>query len=386
MYKKCVTYPARQRYYGGLKKMKKSLIFAAAALAVTGAAQAQQPAATSVTIYGIVDASVEYLSNANAAGQSLTRVPSLAGGMFPSRLGFRGSEDLGGGLRAVFTLENGFTPDTGTFGQGGRLFGRQANVGLAGDWGAVTIGRNYNMLFWSTFDSDILGPSLYGLGALDPYIPNARTDNSIAYKGTFNGLTAGATYSFGRDGSNAGGPAATNCAGENAADRSACTEWSAMLRYDTKAWGVIAGYDRLKGGAGAAAGLTSSALEDTRIHVGGYGNIGALKLGGGIIRRTNDGSPAQPRSDLTYLSAAYKIAPAVTIDGQLAKLDYKNSGNDSTQLIVRGLYDFSKRTTVYAMAGRIRNSGSAAVSLSAGGSVGAGLSQTGVLTGIKHSF
>ncbi|RZA31155.1 MAG: hypothetical protein EOP92_32640 [Lysobacteraceae bacterium] len=80
------------------------------------------------------------------------------------------------------------------------------------------------------------------------------------------------------------------------------------------------------------------------------------------------------------------ITPAVTIDGQIGKLDYRNSGNDSTQVMVRGIYELSRRSAVYLAAGRIDNDGAAALTLTAGGSVGAGLSQTGVIAGIKHAF
>jgi predicted porin len=76
----------------------------------------------------------------------------------------------------------------------------------------------------------------------------------------------------------------------------------------------------------------------------------------------------------------------VTVDGQLARLDYRDSPNDAAQALLRVMFDLSKRTTVYAAAGHISNSGSSAVSLSSGGSVGAGLSQNGVIAGIKHSF
>jgi predicted porin len=118
-------------------------ITALAGLAVTALAQ-PAPAGSSVTIYGLADLGVEHLTNVGAGGSSLTRMPGLTGSL-PSRLGFRGSEDLGGGLKAVFTLEMGLALDTGTLNQGGRGFGRQAFVGLAGPWGAVTLGRNYSM-------------------------------------------------------------------------------------------------------------------------------------------------------------------------------------------------------------------------------------------------
>ncbi|QJE02792.1 porin [Massilia forsythiae] len=363
--------------------MKKIAIAAAIAACTVPGMQAR--AQTAVQIYGIVDAAVEHYTNADAAGHSRTWMPSLGGGMFPSRLGFKGSEYLGGGLKAIFTLENGIQLDTGANGQN-RLFGRQAWVGLAGDWGQVTLGRNYNMIYNSMPEFDLSGPSQYGLGSLDPAIPNGRTDNSIAYKGSFKGVTVGATYSLGRDVSNAGGPAGTNCAGENAADAQACREWSAMLRYDGAAWGAVGAYDRKRGGAGAAAGLTASTLSDSRAHGGVYARFGAWKVSGGAVVRDNEGAPAAPRSNLYYLSAAYKLTPALTVDGQLARLDYRNSGNDSKQALLRAMFDFSKRTTVYVAGGRIDNGGSAAVTITAGGSVGAGLAQNALLAGIKHGF
>jgi predicted porin len=354
---------------------------ACAALAASLPAAAQ----SNVTIYGIIDGAVEHYTNADAAHGSVTRLPSLGGGMFPSRIGFRGTEDLGDGLKAIFALEDGFAEDTGVLGQGNRLFGRQAWVGLASQWGQVTFGRNYNMMTTSTFDFDLIGPSQYGVGSLDPFIPNGRSDNSIAYKGTFGGLTAGATYSFGRDTSAAGGPAATNCAGETAGDFHRCREMSAMLRYDTPMFGIVGAYDRLNGGPLAAAGLTTSDKTDSRMHGAVLAKLEGLKIGLGAIIRNNEGN-VTPRSNLYYLAAAYRLTAQLTLDGQLSELDYKDSINDSKQVLARLLYDFSKRTTVYVAVGKMNNRGTAAVTLTAGGSVGAGLNQTGVITGIKHAF
>ena len=360
----------------------KKFILAAAVAAACGGAHAQ----TNVTIYGLLDTAVDYNTNVDAAGHSRTWMPSLGGGMFPSRIGFRGTEDLGNGLKAIFTLETGIYTDTGTTGQGNRLFGRQAWVGLAGSWGQVTLGRNYNMLYNSMPEVEIIGPAQYGLGSLDAGIPNGRTDNSVAYKGTFGAVTVGATYSLGRDVSNAGGPGGTNCAGENGADAQACREWSAMLRYDTPAWGITSAYDRKNGGTGAAAGLTTSNLTDSRLHLAGYTKFDAWRLAAGAVVRNNEGSSTTPRSNLYYFDGAYKLSPAVTIDGLVGRLDYKNSGNDSTLTMLRAIYDFSKRTSTYVAIGHVSNSGTAAVALSAGGAVGAGMAQNGVITGIKHSF
>lgn len=360
------------------------------ALAAASAVQAQN-----VSLYGVIDTGIETVSN-TAAGGTLTRMPSNTG-IFASRWGMRGKEDLGGGLAAVFTLESGFAPDTGASGQGGRLFGRQALVGLSGDWGAVTLGRQYSMLFWSLLDADIVGPSVFGLGSLDAYIPNARHDNAIAYRGKFNALSLGASYSLGRDTVNAGpSPVGTNCAGENGADDQACRAWSLMAKYDTPTWGAAAAYDLQHGRTLASSsdavfgGLTSSAKTDARLNLNGYVKLGDAKLAAGVIRRDNDGSATRPKSNLWFVGASYALSPAWTVDGTVARLAYKDVANaDSTLLAARALYKLSKRTTLYGQLGHIRNQSAVAVSVS-GGATGsnplAGGSQTGTMVGINHSF
>lgn len=234
--------------------MQRKLVAGIGLALFAGGASAQ----SSVTIYGVIDAAAEHVNNVGAGGDGLTRMPSLTGSA-PSRLGFRGTEDLGGGLGALFTLEMGIAPDSGTMNQGGRAFGRQSFVGLSGPWGSVTLGRQYTMLFWSILDADILGPNIYGSSSLDSYIPNARADNSIAYRGTFSGFTVGATYSLGRDTVNAGpSPAGSNCAGESGTDKQACREWSALVKYDAPMWGAALAVDEMRGGAGAFAGLSAA--------------------------------------------------------------------------------------------------------------------------------
>lgn len=358
-------------------------LIASALAAACGVTYAQ-----SVTVYGIVDAAVEHLKGVGSPGGTLDRMPSLTGSV-PSRLGFRGNEDLGGGLRALFTLEQGFGPDTGMLNQGGRMFGRQAFVGLSDYWGAVTLGRQYTMLYWSLLDADILGPSIYSSSSLDNYIPNARSDNTVAYKGTFGGLTLGATYSLGRDTVNAGpSPSGTNCPGESATDSKACRAWSALAKYDAQAWGVALAVDEQRGGPGAFGGLTSSALKDTRVSANGYFKLGDAKIAAGVISRDNEGAPAAARSDLWYVGASYSIGP-VLIDGEVFQLRYKSNDNKALLGAVRATYFLSKRTALYATTGHINNDGSLAISVSSGapGSAPApGTSQTGFATGIRHVF
>lgn len=366
-------------------RIQHSLTAAAALLLCATGASAQN-----VQIYGLLDLAVEQLTNVGATGTSVTRMPGLTGSV-PSRLGFRGSEDLGGGMKALFTLEAGLGVDTGTSNQGGRFFGRQSFVGLQGPWGTVSLGRQYSMLFWSQLDADILGPNAYGSGSMDSYLPNARVDNALAWRGQFGAWSAGASYSVGRDAVNAGpSPAGTNCAGESATDTQACRQWSVMGKYDAGAWGLTAAIDQIRGGTGAFAGLTSSDLTDTRSTVTGWYRVNPdLKLGAGLISRKNEGSATTPRSDLWYLGASWKPAALWTVDAQLFKLDFKNSANGATLLAVRGTYALSKNTALYATAGHIGNDGSTALSVSnaaAGNAPAAGAGQTGIATGVRMAF
>lgn len=359
--------------------MKKTAIVAAAAVLCSGAAMAQQ-----VSIYGIVDAGVAHTTNANAAGDSVTKMPSLTASV-PSRIGFRGAEDLGNGVAANFALETGFGPDTGTLGQGNRLFGRQAWVGLKGAYGQLMLGRQNNMTFVSIAKADVMGPNIFSISSLDSYLPNARSDNAVGYLGTFSALTVGATYSLGRDTSAAGGPGATGCAGESATDSQACRQATALVSYDTKAFGVLGAYDVLRGGAGAAAGLTSSDYQDRRTSFNGYAMAGATKIGAGLIARRTEAA-ATTRSDLYYLGISTPLAPQWQLDTQVARLSVKDTPRRSTLAVARLSYLLSKRTVAHASIGRMDNAGGAAVAIDAGGTVGAGLDQNGILVGIRHAF
>ena len=356
-------------------------LLGACAHGMAGSAHAQ----SQLTLYGVLDSSLAYTTNVNASGDHQAKMPSLTGSL-PSRWGVKGVEDLGGGLQAIFALESGFGVDTGALGQGGRLFGRQAWVGLKGRYGSVMLGRQMNMSFWATQKSDTMGPALFSISSLDLYLPNARSDNAIGYLGTFSNVTVGATYSLGRDASNAGGPAATGCAGEVAGNAKACRQFTAMLGYDTGRYGATVSYDKLHGNQGAANGLVSSEHFDRRVIASAYGLFGQLKLGGGVIERGIRAATGPLDSRMVYAGAAYPVLPALVLDGQVARLAVKNSPNDSTLATARLTYHLSKRTAVYGAVGRMNNDGMAAVALDAGGTVGAGRTQNGVMAGVRHFF
>lgn len=374
-----------------------ALLGAGLALPMANAvAQAAAAAAPAVSIYGIIDVGVEYLNNVGPSKGGLIRMPNNTSSV-PSRLGFRGSEDLGDGLAAVFTLEMGLGVDSGSLNQGGRGFGRQAYVGLQGPWGTVTAGRLYSMYFFAGFEADVIGPASFGMASLDPYIPNARTDNAIGWRGRFGGWDLGATYSLGRDVVNAGpSPAGTNCPGESATDSKACRAWSAMAKYITPAWGATIAFDRQLGRTVGAApdaifgGLNSSNKADDRLALNAYAVFGSTKVGAGVIRRDNDGLAAAPRSNLWSLGVVTPITPLTSLAVQAMSLRFPGaSQRNSTILAALVNHQLSRRTAVYGQIGRISNGSSASASLSGaatGSNPPAGVSQSGMNVGIRHVF
>jgi predicted porin len=357
---------------------------AALLAAVTGIAYGQ----SSVTLYGIVDAGVSYYNHATATGGSSVGMPFLTGEL-PSRWGLKGSEDLGGGYKTFFVLENGFQPGTGEFNYGGRLFGRQANVGVSGPYGSVTLGRQMNMTMYALANADVIGPSIHSLNGFDPYLPNARSDNAIGYLDKFRGVTIGGTYSFGHDAAGPAGPSATHCAGQVPGNILACRQYTALLAYDSASFGVAASYDVMRGGTGASAPLDSSAYTDTHNVVDGYVFLGPTKIGFGWIRN-NVAAATHLQTDILFAGATYFLTPALFFDAQgvryLQRGSEGKSNSSSTLLVGRVNYLLSKRTTVYTSVGYMFNSAQAANAVAAGGTVGTGMDQLGVMVGLQQKF
>lgn len=190
--------------------MKKSFLALALMGAFSGAAFAQ----SSVTIYGVADVGVQGVSA--GAGKQAKVTSGQQGG---SRLGFKGTEDLGGGLKANFVLEQGVQIDTGASDQGGRTFGRTTLVGLSGDFGSVNLGRDKTttLKFFDKYDpfgSALVNNgngtrALYFVAGKTAQDTNGRVSNAIFYNTPdLSGFTASASYGAGE------------AAGDNSANRS----------------------------------------------------------------------------------------------------------------------------------------------------------------------
>jgi len=364
--------------------MQRTPLSLASALALCGALAAPAYAQSNVTLYGLIDAGVERLNHTSAGG-GITRMPSIAGSA-ASRWGLRGSEDLGDGLKAVFTLESGFGSDNGAFQQGGRAFGRQAFVGLSGGWGTVSLGRQYSMLFPGAANTDIFLAQIYGAGAFDTYLAGPRLVNALAYLGKFGGVTLGALYSLGKD--------AQTCPGERGKG-SECRAWSAVLKYDAPGWGVGTWIDEQRGLDGSGdtpATADLSGKKDQRLALSGYAMLGQTKLVANYMQRKNDAAAdAYRKSSLWSLGVAHPVTQAITLEAQYYHFAYKDSDDGGKMLALRGTYAFSKRTAAYATVGMLRNDGNARFSPSVGVSNTAlapvaGQNQTGLMVGLRHAF
>jgi len=359
--------------------VKKALFALAAAgtCAISGVASAQSN--TSVTLYGIVDAGIEFANHSGTAPAATgSKAMVSSGNMSGSRWGLRGAEDLGGGLKAIFTLESGFDIDTGTSGQGSRLFGRQAFVGLQGNFGAVTLGRQQNSLYdlFGAYDPMGVGPK-YSLNSVDSAF-NGRADNAIKYTGKFGGLTGTAFYSTGRDSTV---PGSTEVPGNYRIGRN----FGAGLAYTAGAFSVGTAYDQYQGNAANVADRAAK-----RLAVGGSYDLGVAKLFAGYRWMRDDGiaSPAtaSSRNNVYWLGGLYRVTPALSLTGAAYYQDAHNSGNDPWMFVLSADYSFSKRTDVYLNVAYTKNKDSSALSMSSSAPVTPGANQTGAVVGIRHRF
>ncbi|NPT46414.1 porin [Paraburkholderia sp. 1N] len=333
-----------------------------AVLTSAGAAQAQ----SSVTLYGAIDTSLTYVHNAQGNKNLWALGNSSAGNLSGTRWGLKGTEDLGGGLKAIFQLENGFDPSTGKLGQGGRLFGRQAYVGLTSDsLGSVTLGRQYDPLIdlvQGITEDNYFGSAFATAGDVDNYDNSFRVNNAVKYTSpVWSGLQFEAMYSFG------------GIAGSTGSEQS----YSAAAAYNNGPIALAAGYFYAANSPASAGprsptagwNSTSDGTFDGPIN-SGYQTAHSL----GIARVAGQYTLGQFTLGAAYSNSQYRRDSASVFDsnekyntGQgfvnyqatkalLVGLGYsytKSSGDTSAtyhQVSLGADYSLSKRTDVYVTA------------------------------------
>jgi predicted porin len=372
--------------------MKKSLLALAALGMFAGAAQAQ----SSVTLYGVADANIEYVShmssvtpsaaNGFATGPAHDLVRMSSGGLSGSRWGLRGVEDLGSGLKALFVLESGFGLDTGSLQQGGRLFGRQAYLGLeSAQVGRFTFGRQYTTLF------DLLAnfsPAGYAT-QYEPVVAQLglgfRSDNTAKYTGVFGPVTAIAHWTFGNG-------VAGN--GEVPGQFRRDTGYGAGLAYAAGPFGITAAYDQYN--------PTLSATGDTgtfkKAAVAASYAFGPAKIMGGY-RWGQAKAPSGAlvlRDDYYWIGANYQVTAQLGLTLEYNYDNVKNlAGNthlaNPYQVSFIADYNLSKRTDVYLTTAFSKNAGlnfdTSAISFANGYFLGTGkTTMLGAAVGIRHKF
>jgi predicted porin len=342
--------------------MKKTLI-ALAAVAATGAAFAQ----SSVTMFGIVDIGVTSID------QGDERITSVSNeGQASNRLGFRGVEDLGGGMRASFWLEGGFSADTGVGagGGGGFAFNRRATLGLSGGFGEVRLGRDYTPTFYNhsaytVFGTNGLGNSLntftvLGSGATT----GVRADNAVSY---FTPTIAGFQGQL------------MVSAKESAASNTPNEYVGARVVYN----------------AGPLSASLATASEGSNIQTESYKrtNLGATYDFGmaKLWLFYNQGKFGALKDKQLALGVTAPVGPG-TVKASYLKADVDNSANGANHITLGYDYPLSKRTVVYGVFSRVTNDGASTFSAnyagSGAGAVGVtpGGNSTGYGIGIRHNF
>jgi predicted porin len=372
--------------------MKKSLI-ALAAVAASGAAFAQ----SSVTLFGIVDTGIGYVSNANAAGDNKYGVYNS--GNSTSRLGFRGTEDLGNGLKAGFWLEGEIFADNGG---SGLDFKRRSTLQLEGGFGELRIGRDqvagYNKP--SSYDvfgqtgigqfmgwSDFVGASIpVGAGQTLTATADAsgvRSDNLISYyTPNFSGFKAGVSYGFDE---------------KTSGQYKSGQYFGGHIAYDNGPLSVTLGADQRKLNytfvdTGVPANNFSENTKKQMLTLGASYNFGVAKLSGLVqqVKYKLDGAGTSDKFNNYAVGVSAPVGAAGVVKAQYALYDQKALDTKAHQFSVGYDHNLSKRTAVYGIVSFLKNKEGSNMALNSknlnNAGPGAGENQTGVQVGIRHAF
>jgi len=334
--------------------MKKSLL----ALAVLGTFAGVASAQSSVTLFGVVDLNVRQVENGST---KITQQVSNANAS--NRLGFRGVEDLGGGLSAGFWLEGGMNNDVGggASAGGGYDWQRRSTVSLVGRFGEIRLGRDYTPSFWNTTVFDPFGTNgvgsflnTAGTGAITTATTFVRANNSYGYflPGNLGGLYGQVQTSLG-EGTDA-----------------------------NKQTSVRIGWAGGPINIAVSTGKTDLATEYTHTNIAGSWNAGFANF---MLQYDTQEAGAAER-------VMYLIGTVIPLGQGEFKFSYVNSkgdgplnGVDADQFALGYIYNLSKRTAMYGHYAQIKNKGGAAFVV---GGVGSALNDksTGMEVGVRHSF
>ncbi|HEY4296145.1 MAG TPA: porin [Paraburkholderia sp.] len=340
--------------------MKKAILATAVLGSVSLSAQAQ----SSVTLYGLIDAGISYVNNARAGTGHDSLVKYDDGVASGSRWGIRGTEDLGGGLKALFVLESGFNSGNGTLSQGGAMFGRQAYVGLSqNNIGTLTFGRQYSFSTdylganYSTGGQTVAGNYAYHINDVDQ-LTSSRINNAVKFSSAnFAGLTFGALYGFSNQaGAFAGAPASGTPTAPVAGSSRA---YSFGANYANGPISVGAAYTDIRYPSQATppftttiANVTTGSVRDLRT----FGVGGRYSIDAAVLWALYTNTRFEPISGGSTTFAAYEagakyaFTPALTAGAGYTYMHLSNANRGHwNQGSLSVDYALSKRTDVYAL-------------------------------------
>jgi len=371
--------------------MQKKII----ALAVAGLASTAAFAQSNVTIYGIADMGYQY--SGSSEGNLKSRSGFDSGLQSGSRLGFRGVEDLGNGLKAVFTYEMGVNVDQGTSAQGGRTYGRQSFLALAGNFGTFAFGRQYTPQYGlvnkvDPFGTGTSGDASWGRGlytmATGRYIAQAtglntvgeiRLNNLAAYVSpTFNGFNVIAGYTF------------------DGLDDEQYNDSKITKDTDAKIWAINPNYSNgpLFVGLNYHKTRVDSSDADSKVwDLGATYDFGVVKLAA-LYGQAKDSVGVNDNKDKKWMIGASAPVGAVgnvqlsyarlKSSGDVAALD----GDKASKWAVGYTHSLSKRTNLYAAYAHVSTNSKAdgQFSVAGTGSAVTGDYHSGVSLGLRHQF
>lgn len=352
--------------------MRKSVMIVAL-LGASGAATAD----SSLTVFGVADAALTRISGSGAG----SRTGLSSGGNAASRLGFRGMEDLGGGLSAGFWLESAVGLDTG--GASGLTFQRRSTLSLLGPWGELRLGRDY-------------APSWWNIALLDPYgargVGTSQAFNNFGYNAIWNNNSIGYFLPRSLGGLYGQVQIAFGEKGSSSFNKKQGDSWGGRLGYASGPLNVAIAYTEYKQVIGASDVAPVAIGRNLKMaNIGATWDLGWIKpVAYYGVERVSDAPAGANRLDSLLLGATAPLGKG-ELRATIARYDLKQSANDFRKVSLGYGHSLSKRTQLYATVARLSNKGASARSLSADGMaalgpIRAGGSSTGVDLGLRHSF
>lgn len=322
--------------------MKKTVLTHSLALVLGALGAAHASAQSNVTVYGSIDGGLRHQTNVDAAGNGLFSTTS--GNYYSNRLGFRGTEDLGGGLKVRFTLESGFNSKSGALDNTNNvLFNRTASVGIGGGWGNIDIGRTYTIAFRT---EKFLDPFDHHFTPLVPLSSGAGTTLPAAARtaGLSGSASAGTRFNNNIQYAKAIGPLtvrAEYAAGETAGDASRGSAQGAGFMYDGKTVLAAATYTQRE---------TAAGFRNRAYLAGGGVKLGAttVKVGASLERQA--AVAGGYRNRLVWAGVNHAVTPAVEATLAFYRSRYEGPTGDGQRdlFIVGASYALSKRSNLYA--------------------------------------